>query len=101
MSAMEHGEHHVIPIRVYLTIFTLLMVFTGITTAVAFVDLGPMNNVIMLTIAITKATLVILYFMHVRYSGKVVWLLAGAGFVWLAIMVVITLSDELTRGFLG
>lgn len=98
---MEHAEHHVIPIRVYLTIFTLLMVFTAITTAVAFIDLGPMNNVIMLTIAITKATLVILYFMHVRYSGKVVWLLAAAGFVWLAIMVVITLADELTRGFVG
>ena len=97
----SHGEHHVIPLRVYFTIFTLLMIGTAITTAVAFVDLGPLNNVIMLSIAITKATLVVLYFMHVRYSGKVVWLLAGAGFMWLAIMIVITMADELTRGFLG
>lgn len=96
MSHDPH-QHHVIPIRVYLAIFALLMVFTGITTAIAFVDLGPLNNVIMLTIAITKATLVILYFMHVRYSDKVVWLLAGSGFLWLAMMIVITMSDIMTR----
>ena len=98
---MAHDPHHVVPIRVYLTIFTLLMVFTAITTAVAFVDLGPLNNVIMMSIAIFKATLVVLYFMHVRYSDKVVWLLAGSGFLWLAMMIVVTLSDVLTRSLLG
>ena len=98
---MAHDQHHVIPIRVYLTIFVVLMLFTAITTAVAFVDLGPLNNVIMMSIAVTKATLVVLYFMHVRYSGKVVWLLAGSGFLWLALMIVMTMSDVMTRAAAG
>ena len=98
---MAHDQQHVIPIRVYLTIFALLMLFTAITTAVAFIDLGPMNNVIMLSIAVTKATLVVLYFMHVRYGSHVVWLLAGAGFLWLAMMIVVTMADVLTRAVAG
>jgi cytochrome c oxidase subunit IV len=98
---MAHDPHHVVPVRMYLMIFGLLMVFTAITTAVAFVDLGALNNVIMLSIAVTKATLVVLYFMHVRYSGHVVWLLAGSGFVWLAIMILITMSDVMTRAAAG
>ena len=95
------SEHHVVPVRLYVTIFLALMVLTAITVAVAFVDLGPLNNVMMLGIAVGKATLVVLYFMHVRYSTRMIPLVAGAGFFWLLIMFGFTLSDYLTRGWLG
>lgn len=93
--------HHVVPVRLYVAIFLALMVLTAVTVAVAFVDLGPLNNVVMLGIAIGKATLVVLYFMHVRYSTRLVPLVAAAGFFWLLIMFGITMSDYLTRGWLG
>ena len=60
--------HHVAPTSLYIRIFLALMVGTIITVAVAFVDLGALNNVVMLAIACTKALLVVLYFMHVRWN---------------------------------
>ena len=90
-------HEHVVSLRVYLTVFVILLALTAITTAVAFVDLGRLNAVIMLTIAVTKATLVILYFMHVRYSSRLTWLVVSSGFVWLMILIAFTLSDVLTR----
>lgn len=88
---------HLVPQRVYFTIFAALIVLTFITVAVAFVDLGPLNNFIAMSIAVTKATLVIMYFMHVRYSDKLVWVFAGAGFLWLIILFVFLVSDYVTR----
>ena len=73
------------------------ILLTAVTTAVAFVDLGAMNNVIMLTIAVTKATLVVLYFMHVHWSSRLTWVIAASGVVWLALLVGITGVDMLTR----
>ena len=95
------SENHVVPVKLYLAVFTALMVFTAITVAVAFFDLGAMNNVVMLGIAVTKATLVVLYFMHVRYSTRLIPLVAAGGFFWLLIMFGITMSDYLSRGWLG
>lgn len=89
---------HTVPLRVYFAVFGALLVFTFITVWVAFIDLGVMNNVIMLTIACTKALLVILYFMHVRYSSRLTWVFVAAGFFWLLILLVFTLSDYMTRG---
>ena len=91
------SAEHVVPIRIYVVIFVTLVALTGITTAVAFLDLGPMNVVVMLLIAFTKATLVVLYFMHVRFTSRLTQLAAASGFVWLAIMIGLTLSDVLTR----
>ena len=65
-------SNHVVPLRVYFSVFGALMVLTAITVAVAFFDLGVLNNVVALGIAGLKATLVILYFMHVRYSGRLI-----------------------------
>ena len=62
--------HHVPSLKLYFTVFGILMVGTALTVAVAFFDLGAMNNVVMLTIAIVKATFVVLYFMHVRWSSR-------------------------------
>jgi cytochrome c oxidase subunit 4 len=98
---MAEHAHHVIPIRTYLAVFGALMVFTAITVAVAFVDLGPLNNVVMLSIALLKATLVIMYFMHVKYGTRLIPLVVASGFFFLVILFVITMSDYMTRGWLG
>jgi cytochrome c oxidase subunit 4 len=90
---------HVAPKSLYYTIFLALLVGTAITVAVAFVDLGPLNNVVMLTIACAKALLVVLFFMHVRWSTRLTWVVAGAGFFWLLILFTLTMADYLSRGW--
>jgi len=92
--------HHVPSLKLYFTVFGILMVGTALTVAVAFFDLGAMNNVVMLTIAIVKATFVVLYFMHVRRSSRLTWVVAGSGFFWLLIMFSFTLTDYMSRGWL-
>lgn len=92
---------HVTPIRVYLLIFGALMVGTALTVWAAFLDLGAFNDIVAMAIAATKATLVVLYFMHVRHSTRLTKITVVAGFLWLAILVALTLSDYFTRGFLG
>ncbi len=92
---------HIVPLKTYLAIFAILIVLTGVTVGVAFAELGLMNIVVALTIAVFKATLVILYFMHVRYESQLTWVFVGAGFFWLAILIVFTLSDVLTRDWLA
>ena len=95
----HHVAHHVAPKSLYYLIFGILMIGTAITVVVAYFDLGAFNNVVMLTIACTKALLVILYFMHVRWGTRLTWVVAASGFVWLLIMFGFTLSDYLTRGW--
>ena len=90
---------HIAPKSLYYWIFLALMVGTVLTVAVARFDLGPLNNIVMLTIACTKALLVILFFMHVRWSTRLTWVVAGSGFVWLIIMFAITMSDYKSRGW--
>ena len=90
---------HVAPKSMYYGVFLALLVGTALTVAAAFVDMGAMNNVVMLGIAITKALLVILFFMHVRWSTRLTWLVVASGFFWLLILFGITMSDYLTRGW--
>lgn len=91
-------SEHIVQPRVYIAIFLALMVGTTLTVVAAFFDFpGPLNAVVALTIAILKATLVILYFMHVRYSGRLIWLVIAAALLWMAIMFAITFSDYWTR----
>ena len=92
-------SQHIIPTRVYYTIFLALISLTSLTVWAAFQDFGPMNNVVAMGIAITKATLVVLYFMHVRYSGKVIWLFVIGGIIFLLILFSFLMSDYLTRGW--
>jgi cytochrome c oxidase subunit 4 len=88
--------------KVYLTIFFVLLALTGLTTGVAFIDLGRVGNVaVALTIATIKAVLVMLYFMHLRYSSRLTILFAGAGIFWFGIMLVLTLSDYSSRGWVS
>jgi cytochrome c oxidase subunit IV len=91
---------HVSPKGVYYTIFGSLMVLTGITVAVAFINLGPFNFPVALSIAIVKATLVILFFMHMKYSSRLTKLTVGTGFFFLLVLFTLTLTDYLTRGWL-
>ena len=103
----EHGGHHVTPVAVYLKVFAALMVLLGITVAAAFIDLTAVlpihirgiNILVMLAIAIIKATLVVLYFMEVKKGTKLTWLWAAAGFIWFPLMFMI-LGDYLTRNWI-
>lgn len=88
-----------ISIRGYFAVFTALLALTALTTGVAFIDLGGIGNIaVALTIAVIKAVLVALYFMHLRYSSPLTVIFAGAGIFWLGILVALTLSDYISRG---
>jgi cytochrome c oxidase subunit IV len=94
-------SEHIVPPRVYLVIFLALLVGTGLTVFAAFHDFpGPLNAVVALTIAVIKAGLVVLFFMHVRYSSRLIWLVIGSALFWLAIMFALTISDYWTRTWL-
>jgi len=90
---------HISPKTTYYTIFGALMVLTAITVTVAFINLGALNFPVALGIAILKATLVILFFMHVKYSSSMTKLICGGAFFFLIILFGLTLSDYLSRGW--
>lgn len=90
-------SQHIVPIKVYIAIFTALLALTAITTAVGYVDLGRLNALVALFIAVIKATLVILFFMHLRYSGSLPRLVLASSLFWLVLLMGLTLSDVLTR----
>jgi cytochrome c oxidase subunit 4 len=92
---------HIVSKSLYYGIFAALMVLTGITVWVSGLDLGLLNTPVALLIAVTKATLVVLYFMHVRYSTRLTWVVVVSGIFWLAILFVLTMSDYLSRTWLG
>jgi cytochrome c oxidase subunit IV len=91
---------HVAPTSLYYTIFGALMIGTVLTVVVAFFDLGFLNNLVMLGIAGAKASLVVLYFMHVRWSTRLTWLVIASGLYFMLILFVFTMMDYLSRGWL-
>ena len=90
---------HVAPKTMYYGVFLALIVGTALTVAAAFVDMGAMNNVVMLAIAMVKAMLVILFFMHVRWSTRLTWVVVASGFFWLIILFALTMTDYMSRGW--
>jgi cytochrome c oxidase subunit 4 len=90
---------HIVPRRTYYVIFGVLMVCTYLTVQAAFFDLGAFNTVAALAIAVFKAALVILFFMHVKYSTRLTWAVVAGSIFWLGILLVLTLSDYLTRAW--
>jgi cytochrome c oxidase subunit 4 len=90
---------HLVSKRVYYTVFSTLMALTGITVAVAYIDLGPINAIAAIVIACVKAMIVVLYFMHVKFGTRLVKLTVVAGLYWMGILLTLTLSDYLTRGW--
>lgn len=104
-NPIEHVEshkdpaHHVTPKKVYYVIFAALMALTLITVGIAFLDLGIFNTPAALGIAGIKAMLVVLYFMHVRYSTRVTWIVVLASVLWVGVLIVLTFSDYISRGW--
>jgi cytochrome c oxidase subunit 4 len=91
----------VISKKTYYWVFALLMALLALTIGAAYIHLGKFNIVAALSIAAIKAVIIILYFMHVRYSSQLTWVFVGAGFFWLGILLVLTISDYLTRDWLA
>jgi cytochrome c oxidase subunit 4 len=92
---------HVTPKSLYYIVFAALMIGTALTVVVAMFDLGPFNNIVMLTIACAKALLVVLFFMHVRWSTRLTWVVAASGFFWLLILFGLTMGDYMSRGWMA
>lgn len=95
----QSSPHHVTSTSVYYGIFLALMAFTALTVWVAFIDLGWASTPVALGIATIKATLVILFFMHVRHSSKLTWVIVVGSFLWLGVLFVLTYADYLTRAW--
>jgi len=93
-------SEHIVEKKTYYSVFAGLMVLLAATVAIAYIHLGEWNVVAALTIAFIKATLIILYFMHVKYSSRLLWIFVAAGFFWLAILFALTSADYLTRDWL-
>jgi cytochrome c oxidase subunit 4 len=91
----EHA--HIVPPRTYYVIFAVLMLCTYLTWQVAYFDLGPLNTVAALAIAVFKATLVVLFFMHIKYSSRLTWAVVLGSVFWFGIMIALTMGDYLTR----
>jgi cytochrome c oxidase subunit 4 len=90
-------EHVVVPRSTYFAVYLALVVLTALTTTVAFFDLGLANPIVALSIAVLKATLVVLFFMHLKYGTRLMWVVAGASVFWLGILLLLILSDYATR----
>ena len=101
MSHAEHAEsHHIVPPSTYLKVLGALMFLMFATVAVSYVHFGEMGNLLIaLTIAVAKMTLIILFFMHVKYSSKLTWVFVGSSLFWLAIMFTLTLCDYFSRAW--
>ena len=94
-------SEHILPTRVYYTIFAILLLCTFLTWRIAYFDLGPLNIVAALGIAVFKAVLVVLFFMHAKYSTRLTWVVALAGVFWLGMLLALTMGDYLTRGWVN
>ncbi len=94
-------NEHITPKRTYLIIGAILLVLTATTYGAAFLNLGPFHTLVALGIAAAKAILIILFFMHARYSQGITRIVMGAGLLWLGILIVGTMDDFLSRGWLG
>ncbi len=91
-------SEHIVPVRIYIIIFLALMMGTGITVLAAFQNFpGALNVIVAMTIAVVKATLVVLYFMHVRYSARLIWVIVASALFWMGILFALTLTDYVTR----
>lgn len=94
-------SEHISSKKLYYAIFAALLVLTYATIEVSKIDLGRFNTIVALTIAVTKATLVVLFFMHVRYSTKLTKLVVVGGFAWLSLLFGLTMMDVATRAWIS
>ena len=100
MNVHQTNQHHIVSIPTYLVIYVALLALLGATVGVYYLNLGFWSIAIGVLIAVIKAVLILLYFMHVRFSSRLVLIFAAAGFVWLAILIGLTFSDYISRDWL-
>ncbi len=98
MEPTRH-EHSVVSPKVYLGVFAALLCFTALTVAASYAELGVFNAVVALAIAVTKAVLVILFFMHIRYSSRLLKLTVASGIFTFLVLITLTLSDYISRAW--
>ena len=95
-------SEHIVSVRIYFVIFLVLLVGTALTVWAGFRDFpGPLNVIVALTIASIKATLVLLYFMHLRYSARLTWVIFLSALFWMGLLFALTFSDYWTRQWLS
>jgi cytochrome c oxidase subunit 4 len=94
-----HYELHIVPPALYIKIFVALLIFTGLTVGAAFIDLREFNPVIAILIACIKAVLVVLFFMHVYYSSRLMKLTVAAGFFTFLVLITMTMTDYMSRAW--
>ena len=97
----EHHTEHIVPIKIYVAVFLSLIALTWVTTGVSTIDLGRLNIFVALSIAICKASLVLLFFMHVKYGTRLTKMIVLAGIYWLILLLFIVMMDLWTRGWMG
>ena len=97
MSESEHAA----PVRHYFYVYIALMVLLAATVGAAFINIEPFNFGLTMLIAVAKAAMILLIFMHVRYSERLVWVFSCAAFLWLALLIALSLNDYFTRGWLN
>jgi cytochrome c oxidase subunit IV len=95
---IEHVEHH-LPTNLYFAIFGALMALTAMTVGLAYVNLGQLNIVVALAVAIVKASLVVMFFMHLKYESPLTKVVLGAGVFWLVLLLGI-IMDYVTRSWM-
>jgi cytochrome c oxidase subunit 4 len=95
----EHAEHHIVSPAQYALVFGSLLLGTAITVVAANLDMGVFNPIVALAIACTKAVIVILFFMHVKYQSNLIKMTVGAGFFTFLVLITMTLSDYMSRAW--
>ncbi len=85
--------------RSYLLTGLALLTFLALTITAAYMNLGPLNTIVAMSISVAKSALIVLFFMHLRYSKPIMWVFVAAGFFWLGIMLVLGMSDYMSRGW--
>jgi cytochrome c oxidase subunit IV len=99
MSEPTHHEHTIVSPKVYGVIFGLLLIFTATTVGASYLELGVFNAIVALAIAVIKAVLVVLFFMHVRYSSKLTKLTVAAGVFTFIVLITMTMTDYMSRAW--
>jgi cytochrome c oxidase subunit 4 len=94
-------SEHILPVKTYVAVYVALLVLLAATVGAAYLDLGWFNFTLTMIIAVAKAAMIMLIFMHVRYSDRLTWVFSTAAFLWLAILIGLTLNDYFTRDWLN
>ena len=92
-------QHHVVSPKIYVAVFLSLLVFTGLTVGASYIEMGVFNPIVAIAIACIKMVLVVLFFMHVRYSTKLTMLTVGCGFFMFLVLISMTLADYISRAW--